>query len=66
MLGFAGQDLVNMFVLFGCPTAAASFVMAKAMGGNAQLAANIILTTTLGSVFTLSGGIYLFKLIGVI
>lgn len=66
MMGFAGQDLVNMFVLFGCPTAAASFVMAKAMGGNAQLAANIILTTTLGSVFTLSGGIYLFKLIGVI
>ncbi len=64
--GFEGQDLVNMFVLFGCPTAAASFVMAKAMGGNAQLAANIILTTTIGSVFTLSGGIYILKLIGVI
>lgn len=66
MLGFSGQDLVILFVLFGCPTAAASFVMAKAMGGNAQLAANIILTTTLGSVLTLSGGIYLLKLLAVI
>lgn len=66
MLGFSGQELVILFVLFGCPTAAASFVMAKAMGGNAQLAANIILTTTLGSVLTLSGGIYLLKLLAVI
>lgn len=66
LLGFSGQDLVILFVLFGCPTAAASFVMAKAMGGNAQLAANIILTTTLGSVLTLSGGIYLLKLLAVI
>ncbi|WP_028469613.1 AEC family transporter [Neptunomonas japonica] len=64
--GFTDQDLVLMFVLFGCPTAAASFVMAKAMGGNAQLAANIILTTTIGSVFTLSSGIYLMKILEVI
>ncbi|BBB31156.1 AEC family transporter [Neptunomonas japonica] len=64
--GFTDQDLVIMFVLFGCPTAAASFVMAKAMGGNAQLAANIILTTTIGSVFTLSSGIYLMKILEVI
>lgn len=64
--GFGGQDLAILMVLFGCPTAAASFVMAKAMGGNAQLAANIVLTTTLGSVLTLSGGIYLLRLLGVI
>ena len=65
LMGFKDQDLVLMFVLFGCPTAAASFVMAKAMGGNAQLAANIILTTTIGSVFTLSSGIYLMKILEV-
>jgi predicted permease len=40
--------------------------MARAMGGNAQLAANIVLTTTLGSVLTLSGGIYLLRLLSVI
>lgn len=66
LYGFGGQNLAILMVLFGCPTAAASFVMAKAMGGNAQLAANIVLTTTLGSVLTLSGGIYLLRLLGVI
>jgi len=40
--------------------------MAHGMGGNAQLAANIVLTTTLGSTLTLSLGIYLFRLWGVI
>lgn len=62
LYGFRAQEIGVLFVLFGCPTAAASFVMAKAMRGNAQLAANIILTTTLGSVFTLSGGIYLLRI----
>ncbi len=66
LVGFHGQELVILMVLFSCPTAAASFVMARAMGANAQLTANIILTTTLGSVLTLSAGIYLVKLSGVI
>lgn len=64
--GFRGQDLTMLMILFGCPTAAASFVMAKAMGGNAELAANIILMTTLGSVITLSGGIYIMRVLGII
>ncbi|MCV6590344.1 MAG: AEC family transporter [Marinobacterium sp.] len=66
LYGFEGQQLAMLFVLFGCPTAAASFVMARAMGGNAQLAANIVLTTTLGSTLTLSAGIYMFRVTGVI
>ncbi|WP_299183005.1 AEC family transporter [uncultured Neptuniibacter sp.] len=66
LYGFKGQDLTMLMVLFGCPTAAASFVMAKAMGGNAELAANIILMTTLGSVASLSAGIYLMRVLGVI
>ncbi|MBQ0756381.1 MAG: AEC family transporter [Amphritea sp.] len=60
--GIRGQELGILFILFGCPTAAASFIMAKAMKGNAQLAANIILTTTIGSIVTLSSGIYLLRL----
>jgi hypothetical protein len=36
------------------PTAAASYVMVRAMGGNATLAANIIVLTTLGSLVTTS------------
>lgn len=66
LYGFEGQQLAMLFVLFGCPTAAASFVMAKSMGANAELSANIILTTTLGSTLTLSAGIYLMRLWGVI
>ena len=62
LYGFRGQDVGILMVLYACPTAAASFVMAKAMQGDAQLAANIILTTTLGCVLTLSGGIYLLRL----
>lgn len=64
--GFEGQDLAMLFILFGCPTAAASFVMAKGVSANDQLAANIILTTTLGSVLSLSAGIYLLRIWGVI
>ncbi len=63
-VGFRGQELTIMMVLFACPTAAASFVMAKTMGANAELTANIILTTTLGSVFTLSLAIYSATLLG--
>jgi predicted permease len=65
-MNFSGQDIAILFILFGCPTAAAAFVMAKAVGANAQLAANIILTTTLGSVLTLSAGIYLLRVTQVI
>ncbi|WP_415897470.1 AEC family transporter [Neptuniibacter sp. QD72_48] len=64
--GFKGQDLTMLMVLFGCPTAAASFVMAKAMGGNEKLAANIILMTTIGSILSLSAGIYIMRITGVI
>ncbi|WP_415883388.1 AEC family transporter [Neptuniibacter sp. QD34_54] len=64
--GFKGQDLTMLMVLFGCPTAAASFVMAKAMGGNEKLAANIILMTTIGSILSLSAGIYIMRVTSVI
>jgi len=64
--GFRGQELVMLMVLFACPTAAASFVMTKGMGANAELAANIVLTTTIGSTLTISAGVYLMRFWGVI
>lgn len=63
LLGFSGDALAQLFILFGCPTAASAFVMAKVMKGNSQLAANIIALTTLGSMLTLGTGIYLLKLL---
>ena len=65
-LGYRNDDLGIMFILFACPTAIASFVMADAMGANSRLAGNIIMITTLGSVFTIAMGILLLKSINLI
>ncbi|GAB4293652.1 MAG: AEC family transporter [Ignavibacteriaceae bacterium] len=59
--GFRGEDLGMMFVLFACPTAIVSFIMAEAMGCNSKLAGNIVLVTTIGSVFTIAAGIIILK-----
>ncbi len=51
-------DLLRVLVLTsGCPTAVASFVMARAMGADSELAGEIISVTTLLSVLTLTGWI---------
>lgn len=63
-LGFRGMDLGILFLLSASPTAAASYVMTRAMGGNAGLAANIIVLTTLGSILTTSLGITLLRGLG--
>jgi len=55
--GFSQLELGLLFFMTAAPTAAASYVMARAMGGNANLAANIIAITTAGSLITYSLGI---------
>ena len=62
--GFRGADLAILFLYFASPTAAASFVMAKAVGGNHQLAAAIIVITTLASVLTTNLGLLLLQWAG--
>lgn len=66
LLDYRGKDLGIMFVLFGCPTAIVSFIMAESMGANSKLAGNIVLITTLGSVFTIALGILILKTAGLI
>jgi malonate transporter len=61
MLGFRGIELGVLLLMSSAPTAAASYVMVRAMGGNAPLAANIIALTTLGSLFTTSAGITILR-----
>jgi len=61
LFGFRGDDLGIMFVIFACPTAIVSFIMAEAMGANSKLAGNIVLISTVGSVFTFAIGIILLK-----
>ncbi len=62
--GFRDADLAILFLYFASPTAAASFVMAKAVGGNHQLAAAIIVITTLASVLTTNLGLLLLQWAG--
>lgn len=59
--GYTGFDLGIMFVLFSCPTAIVSFIMAEAMGANSKLAGNIVLISTIASVFTIAVGIVILK-----
>lgn len=59
LCGFGGRELGILFLYFASPTAAASFVMARAVGANHQLAASIIVLTTLGAVLSINLGLFL-------
>lgn len=59
--GFSNMDLGILFLMVSTPTAAASYVMVKAMKGNETLAANIIVISTIGSLFTVSVGLVILK-----
>lgn len=61
VVGFRGVDLGVLLLMSSAPTAAASYVMVRAMGGNSVLAANIIALTTLGSILCTSIGIVVLK-----
>ncbi|WAJ36767.1 AEC family transporter [Pseudomonas sp. GOM7] len=59
--GFRGADLAILFLYFASPTAAASFVMARAVGANHELAAAIIVITTLAAVLCINAGLLLLQ-----
>ena len=59
--GFRGAELGILFLYFGSPTAAASFVMARAANGNHELAAAIIVITTLMAALTTNIGIFMLQ-----
>ncbi len=64
--GFQGMDLGIILLMSFAPTAAASYIMVRAMAGNSALAANIVAMTTVGSLLTTSLGITLLKSAGMI
>ncbi|WP_280554284.1 AEC family transporter [Halomonas sp. 25-S5] len=64
--GFTGPTLGVMFLFFASPTAAAAFVMAKAMGGDDILTANIIALTTLMASLTITLGAFGLRAAGLI
>lgn len=66
LAGFSGRELGLLFLFFASPTAAASFVMVKAMGGDDRLAANIIALTTLMASLTITLGVFGLRVAGLI
>lgn len=64
LMGFSGEQLGLLFLFFASPTAAASFVMVKAINGNVAMAANIIAITTLMASITVTAGIFALRLLG--
>lgn len=52
-LGFRGQTLCALMVLFAAPTAVASYPLAVAMGADGPLAGQLVCATTVLSMFTM-------------
>lgn len=61
LIGFRDMELGVMYLMMATPTAAASYMMVRAMGGNASLAASIIAVTTILSLFTTTIGLVAMK-----
>lgn len=65
-LGVRGVGLVSLMVMFGSPTAVSSFPMATSMGGNSEMAGQIVAMTTILSVATIFLWTYALNLFGYI
>ncbi len=63
-MGFRGVEFVAIMTLFGAPAAVNSFPMAQQLGGDAALAGNIVVMTSLLTSLTLFGWSFLFKVLG--
>ncbi len=66
LAGLRGGSLGVLFIFFASPTAVSSYIMAKAMDSDADLAGQIVMMTTLGSVLTIFAGVFVLKGMGVI
>ncbi|MEL7622785.1 MAG: AEC family transporter [Clostridiales bacterium] len=60
-LGFRGLALISLLPFYGAPTAVASYTMAQQMEGDCELAGQIVVYTSILSIFTIFGFIVIFK-----
>ena len=58
MLGFRNEQLGIIFILFGGPTAVSSYIMAKNMDSDYELAGQIMLISTLMCIITIFIGVF--------
>ncbi len=65
-LGFSGAEMVAVLIMLGSPTTVTSYIMAKNMDNDAQLSSSIVVLTTLVSSVTLTGWIFLLRVMNLI
>lgn len=66
LFSFSNYELFLIYILFGVPSATVSYIMTAAMGGDRELAASIVMMTTLLSVITMTVFVFIFKTIGMV
>jgi predicted permease len=62
--GFSNVELAIIFVLFGSPSAVSSYIMAKTLKSDAEVAGQVLLLSTLFCILTLFIGIFALKTLG--
>lgn len=65
-LGIRGEDIGIIFIVFACPTAIVSFIMAAGLKGNVKLAGNIVVISTLASLLTMTLGLFILRFLQLI
>lgn len=62
--GYRDDSLIAILVMLGSPTTVSCFIMAKNMGHDGTLSSGVVMMTTLLSAFTLTGWLYLLRVLG--
>lgn len=62
-IGISGSKLVAIFIVFATPTATSSFIMAKQFNSDSNMAANIVILSTLVSGITIFVGITILRML---
>ncbi len=65
-IGYTGMDLAIVFILFACPTAIVSYILADTMTQHGELAGNIVIMTTLASSITIPIGLMILTYLNLI
>jgi predicted permease len=63
---FSNSEIFLIYIMFGVPSSISSAIITAAMGGDEDLAASIVMMTTLASVFSLTLFVFIFKAMRII
>ena len=65
-MGFTGEQLIAILIMLAAPATPSCYIMAKNMKNDGVLTASIVVMTTMLAAFTLTGWIYLLKVLTLI